>query len=633
MPQNQNRKRLEEALIAADAAGDVEAATVLANEIRKMDAAAKPSAQSQKKGRRGSIADPLAQGATLGFADELVGAIGATVGAFDPRLRGTTFGERYTGIRDQARQQKGEFEERNPKTALAAEIGGGIMTGGLGAKRAVGTQVAKSLPKLVGVGAGTGAAAGLGYSDADTVGGLAADTATGAAVGGVVGGLLPPVAKAVGRGVTAPFRHAAASRAAKPVAKLGQAIARDDSTPERVAATLRKLPAGATIADAGGKNVQDLARDVAVQPGKARNIAKALFEGRRKLAPQRIDAAVRSALGQKGEFHAAKKALADRMKTEAAPLYEAAYKQPLRLTPKLKAVMNRPSMKDALRSGVRMAKEEGDVIGGNIQMLDYAKRALDDKIGVALRAGENQKARALMGTKRALLDELDYQIPIYAKARAAFAGPKALDDALDMGRKFMTEDAEDIASMIADMTVSEKEFFRIGAIRQIRDSVLSKSDTADAYKAIFNSPLKREKIGALFPDAKTFAQFDRAMRGEATMFATGSNVMANSNTANKLSGVDDLALDAGTLVDAASGNWVSGGLNLVKSWLRKNAPAIKNEKTRDEIAELLFKGNRAEQMAVLKRIGVPVTSKAFNDLPYQAPSVFAGSNLAVSQSN
>lgn len=616
------RAELETALVNADKAGDRNAARTLALAIQEMD-----------KPKNGTIADPLGKGLSFGFSDELSGALGAIVGTFDDDLEGTTFGERYRGVRDAARGNAAAFEERNPGTALTAELAGGLLTGGVGAARAGAARVAGSVPRLIGTGAAVGGVAGAGYSEADSAGELAGDTLTGAGIGAVGGAVVPPLARAAGTAITAPFRHIQASRANRPIRAIEQAMIRDDTTPQKIASQLNKMPEGAIIADAGGESLQTLARDVTVQPGRARNIAKTLFEGRRRTAPDRIDTAVKTALNQQGDFHAARNALQETMKKTAGPLYREAHKKPMRLTPKMQALLNRPSLQQALKDGKALAKEEGEVIGGHIQILDYAKRALDDKIGGMLRAGEKQKARALIGTKNALLEEMDKQVPVYARARAAFAGPKASEDALEAGRMFMREDAEDIAELLAGMGQSERQFFRMGAIRQIRDSVLSKSDTADAYKAIFNTPLKRQKVEALFPDAKSFARFTRAMRSEAKMFETQTKVLANSNTANKLGGVADLARDPGTLVDAATGGATMTAINALKVWLRQNSSVIRNEKMRDEIARMLFSGNRQQQQQILRQIGAPAQVRALNDIPLNIGGAVVGGELVPSLSN
>lgn len=125
----------------------------------------------------------LAQGATLGFADELAGGLGALG---DIALGGkplASFGESYERERDESRAAYDAAKEYNPKTYLASEIGGGIGTAfipGLGALNAargaqIGTVVAK--------GALQGGLMGLGSSTGDDVAELALDTTKGAALG------------------------------------------------------------------------------------------------------------------------------------------------------------------------------------------------------------------------------------------------------------------------------------------------------------------------------------------------------------------------------------------------------------------------------------------------------------------
>lgn len=157
---------------------------------------------SQPEPQGGSIADAAGQGLTFGFADEIAGGLGATVNSaanLFGKGTGESFGKAYTGIRDAARENRDAFATRNPGTALAAEIGGGLLTGGVGAAKVGAFKGAQSLAKLGSIGAVEGGAYGLGASDADTVGGLAKDTAIGATVGGVGGTLLPAAGQAVGK--------------------------------------------------------------------------------------------------------------------------------------------------------------------------------------------------------------------------------------------------------------------------------------------------------------------------------------------------------------------------------------------------------------------------------------------------
>lgn len=87
---------------------------------------------------------------------------------------------------DDRRQLLQETYEDNPKTAMAADFAGGLVTSGLAAAGTGGMSLA-----------GEGAVVGTGYGDSDTLGGMAQDAAVGAALGKYGGKAL----NAAGRGL------------------------------------------------------------------------------------------------------------------------------------------------------------------------------------------------------------------------------------------------------------------------------------------------------------------------------------------------------------------------------------------------------------------------------------------------
>jgi hypothetical protein len=128
-----------------------------------------------------------AQGATLGFADELSGGGQALMDASKnegltnidlPQLLAN-----YSKHRDESRKEFDAAEQANPKTFLAGQIGGAI-PGALLAPEAAG------LKGMAAVGAGMGALSGAGTSKADLtkgdVSGFAKDVATDAAGGAIL---------------------------------------------------------------------------------------------------------------------------------------------------------------------------------------------------------------------------------------------------------------------------------------------------------------------------------------------------------------------------------------------------------------------------------------------------------------
>ncbi len=195
-----NPEDLLAAMDRAHEAGDKPAATKLGELYMQAVQSQQPPAQAPPMPQGGNIAGAVGQGLSFGFSDELAGGIGAginsTMNMFG-KGTGDSFGDAYRDIRDGARANKDAFAARNPKTALAAEIGGGLLTGGVGAARVGALKGAQSLGRLAGVGAAEGAVYGAGASDADTLDGVAGDAAIGGLLGGATGAAAPAIGKSV----------------------------------------------------------------------------------------------------------------------------------------------------------------------------------------------------------------------------------------------------------------------------------------------------------------------------------------------------------------------------------------------------------------------------------------------------
>lgn len=150
----------------------------------------------------GAAARGLAQGASLGFADELTAGAKTvyddiknvfTGEGETPKVERDEFGrvvdpeKLLSDYRQKLEKTRGEYresEESFPKTYKGAELGGGIATALI-----PGLNIAKGakLASTVGKSALAGGATGLGYSEEEDLAGLAGDTLTGATVGGTIG--------------------------------------------------------------------------------------------------------------------------------------------------------------------------------------------------------------------------------------------------------------------------------------------------------------------------------------------------------------------------------------------------------------------------------------------------------------
>jgi hypothetical protein len=133
-----------------------------------------------------------AQGATLGFSDEILGGI---QGAYDYATRqNSDFGDAYTKRRDAWRDAQKSAQEANPYTYGAGEFAGNLgsmLIPGLGVANVTGKTGLALAKGLAATGAKGGALYGLGASEADNVYDMAKDTVVGGVLGGAAGVAVP----------------------------------------------------------------------------------------------------------------------------------------------------------------------------------------------------------------------------------------------------------------------------------------------------------------------------------------------------------------------------------------------------------------------------------------------------------
>lgn len=114
----------------------------------------------------------------------------------------------------------------------------------------------------------------------------------------------------------------------------------------------------------------------------------------------------------------------------AKPLYQSSAKQ-IVSDEKMAALVNEPIITDALKkigNDPIFASELRGFEPNSIKVLDLTKRNIDDGIESAMRGGEKNKARLLMGAKEKLLSVMDEASPDYAAARSLYSeGAKPLE--------------------------------------------------------------------------------------------------------------------------------------------------------------------------------------------------------------
>lgn len=557
-----------------------------------------------------SLINSLGQGLSFGWGDEAASALKATV--VSP-FSDQTWGEVYRDQLETERANLAATRSAHPILSTVTEIGGAAATG-----TGVGQQVAKTggnflsrIPKLAqlfGMGAAGGAIYGAGSSEEG-------ERTEGAAIGGALGGATVPVGVAAGhvgkslwtKLVQPAARVALNSPRTQAVRNVLQALEADDIMPDEAFRRLQELGPDAVLADLG-ENMSATARGAAGKLGRAKTIASSFLTGRQQGQSSRLFNSIFESQGADavdiGDFRRGFLNFMTSRQSAAAPLYEEAMQSPLQMTDTLKAILNRPAMRDALRQATTFMQNEGGGVS-HMRLIQYAKEALDDRIGSAIQSGNRNEARILTRLKNQLLEEVDAQVPSYQQARAMFAGEAQLRDAADMGRGLFTStgsmrsaaDVDSIELALENMAKSEKDAFRIGVVRGLIDAVETSPNTRNVAQQLIRSPRSRQVLRLAFDSEESFERFLNTAQAESTFSQTTNKVLSGSRTAEFMQDIQNVDRGASALRAATQGGSdpISSGIQMLKQLGFGDA----SDETLEEMAKLLF--SRGEGLAVIQR--------------------------------
>jgi hypothetical protein len=458
------------------------------------------------------------QGASLGWSEEAgagLKSIPEYIRAKLPGGSGATYPELYQANVGEMRRRLGEFEGANPKTALGLNIAGGLGTAGLGASKLLASPFAMANPiktaSLIG-GAG-GGLAGAGY--APTLEDVPAYAGTGAAFGTILppalaltGKALAPIGGAIKGAFTAEAPKTTAART------IGKFQSQDAGSLQELAARMRIMGPESKLADVAGENLLGAARAVGQLSGTGKEMARKSFMSRQAGSFKRVMGSLKKMSGGDTDYFNNMKRIVTKNRKDAAPHYAQAEGQMVKYTDDLSELMTRPSVKAALTKGSRKAADEGVKIPKSLNVgdeidfktFDYMKRALDDKVGAAIRAGNNDEARVLTSLKRELLDIADDQIPAYKTARSIYSEGMGNVNAMEMGKRVLKDDFDEMADIVGTMSKTEKEGFINGALKTVRDKLMTGREDKNAATKL-STQLVRERLKTVFPDDESYKAF------------------------------------------------------------------------------------------------------------------------------
>lgn len=527
--------------------------------------------------RREAFVKSLITGLTLGTVDRGAAALEAL---FTDKPYSASLAQRR-GFTDLARKE-------HPGTTLAGELLGG-------AALPVGAAAgAKTLGAAVKAGAKTGAVSGAitgaAESRGEDVGDYVRDATVGSAVGAAGGAVAAPLARGVstvGRavaditGLRLPARAPAGGleyRYTGPASiddlrgslrtveeraddKLLQSLERAGLTRETIEKAGQATDVKPeTILDLGGQNVRRLGRAVRTTPGKGSEELDRFMANRAAGAEERIldDLLETTGRGARTNTVAEFDALVDARRANAQPLYETAYEATIQ-SKVVKEALDIPEFQRAYEAGRRIARvekralpsiEEGIKSGFPVEAIDYMKRGLDAVIETGSESGRSlsrTEARALRNRLGEVLEDVDQAVPAYKQARAQFAGDSELIEALEQGKKLFTMHPDEANKVLEGLSEAGRDRFRQGALEALADRIEGVAPGNDISRRVAEKTLDQKRLRLVFPDDASFGRFQELIGREANMNASRNFLRGNSQTADKLAELADLA---GVSIDA-----------------------------------------------------------------------------------
>lgn len=588
-----------------------------------------PKAESQKpKEDRGSFFDPLMQGLTYGWADEL-GGLGARIGA---GLAGSNETRRDIVAQKETNRQRAQladYRQRNPYTSAGLEIGGALVSGGPAVK--YGTTGLR----LLGLGALEGGIAGAGAADENKVTGAA----TGAALGGVMGGAVPALGYAARKGggyiarkVAPVYRRLTEQPQTTAQRVLTDAMRSEGITPAMLKSRARQMGQDATLVDIGGSKAVGLGQGVidADTTGDALALARRTYGKRAAGQTARLERGINKATGNKHRFLSVLDEINDRQRQASSAAYDAAFNSPSfnPVDKDLIDLINRPGIKRQLGKALDDAVNEGRSVpalekivmqGDNVKIgkelmpdmqgWDAIKRRLDKAVTSAYRTSD-PGASSLKVLRNKLRDVLDDVNPEYKAARNIYAGDAALKDALSEGESFLTRKTREVRAVIRDLSESEKEAYLTGAVEAIKEKMgRARAGEMGSFRFLETGNAK-EKLRMLFPAGRDgdreMSRLMRILNTERKFATTQGEIVGNSATALRQAGGRMLKSQTAMPTTAeALTHPIRGGIGAgVKA--ASDAAARLSDKSIGELARLLYTPGNVEAVIVeLEKRGVP----------------------------
>jgi hypothetical protein len=391
---------------------------------------------------------------------------------------------------------------------------------------------------------------------------------------------------------------------------VANSLTADQIAPQAVNQLMRSIGPGAMAADLG-PNTQHLAGALASLPGEPQAIVRSAMASRAAASGDRLAGDVAQTLGTGTPVGALTDSIIAQQKAAADPLYASVRQQLVEMTPDLHFIQTTPTGSAAFAAAAKTMQDQGrGGTGMTVDFLDKVKQELDDVASSNYAQGKKNAGNNARDMARSLTAVVDAQVPQYAQARDAFAGPAKVIDAVKMGQEVFKSatSPEDLQSAMQGMSTSEKDGLLAGAQGAVQEMIGNARTDAQGVKQAFQSSNAKQKLGILLgPDAA--GQISDALDREAQFARTNQLVAGNSETAARQAAQKMVNPDLAGVPKTPLPTWQAllfAGLEKARGALTSTYRATQNK----ALANMLTQGPLgADQLAAVARASKGATSR------------------------
>lgn len=405
---------------------------------------------------------------------------------------------------------------------------------------------------------------------------------------------------------------------------------------------------GQSLVEAGGERTANLAEGSAMYPSGGAKAGE-FFNEKTGAAPEKLKTTLSKTISEKVNYYDTLDNIVSEGRKEAAPIYSQAFKANQSVKSQvIDRILETPEGQSALKEAAKNMQNEmslvakpdheltalaneagmratGHGVGSGLKLrtLDYIKKSMDDSINKAYRAGDEAEARRIVNLKKALVSEMDAadKTGLYSKARSVSGDYLSNKQAMETGLKFLTEDAEVVARSFKEMGKAEKNAYRVGVMKAVRNNIDSKLDGQNVAR-IFQKPANRQKLQSIL-SPKDYQKLMADAKATDEIFKLRNQITGNSRTAMRQIARDEfetLGTDITADLVMGTGGALTAGKSAVRAFVRKRFDGL-NDKLAGEVADILYETDPKKKYQIVRQLSQQ--AKGNNEVAIRAQNKLA----------